>query len=555
MATVGIDLGTTFSAIAYLDEHGRPITIPNSDGELTTPSVVLFDPGGEVVVGREARRVALSEPDRVAEDVKRYMGDPTYPKTFDGKKLSPPAISALILKKLKQDAERRIGPIDGTVITVPAYFDEGRRQATAAAGQIAGLKVLDIINEPTSAALAYAYGFLIKSSQNQGGERIVVVYDLGGGTFDVTVLRIRGKDLTVLATAGDVRLGGRDWDERLFSHMAEQFKAQHGLDPRDDPMSRQAFMLQAEETKKILSKRPQTRFVVSHAGKSLSGQITREQFDEMTADLLYRSESRLERVIEQAKLDWSKVDQVLATGGSTRMPQAQEMLRRVTGKDPDISLSPDEAVAQGAAIYASMSVAKASSPPKPQAPSSLAKPAATPPPLPKGAAPRPAIPALPLGTEGKAQGTGQAADLLRTINTTNVNSHSLGVIVKSAEGQERVSFLIPHNTPLPVSVTKRYGTISEQQSTVTVRIVEGESKFPDECIPVGSCQIKLLPAKLPKGSPIDVTFRYDNSGRLHAQAVEPSTGTWASAVIERRSWLDADKIKLSQQEVAKLKVS
>lgn len=550
MAIVGIDLGTTFSTIAYLDEHGKPITLPNSDGELTTPSVVLFDPGGEIVVGREARRVALSEPDRVAEDVKRYMGDPTYPKAFDGKKLSPPAISALILKKLRQDAERRVGPIDGAVITVPAYFDEGRRQATAAAGQIAGLKVLDIINEPTSAALAYAYSFLIKSSQNEGGERIVVVYDLGGGTFDVTVLRIRGKDLTVLATAGDVRLGGRDWDERLFNHMAEQFKAQHGLDPRDDPMSRAALMLQAEETKKILSKRPQTRFVVSHAGKSLSGQITREEFDELTADLLYRSESRIDRVIEQAKLDWSKVDQVLATGGSTRMPQVQEMLRRVTGKEPDISLSPDEAVAQGAAIYASMSVAKASDAPKSHVPSS-AQPAVTPPPLPRDFPARPQTPALPASSAGK----GQPADLLRAINTTNVNSHSLGVIVKSAEGQERVSFLIPHNTPLPVSVTKRYGTVSNQQSTVTVRIVEGESKFPDECIPVGSCQIKLLPAKLPKGSPIDVTFSYDNSGRLHARAIEPSTGTWASAVIERRSWLDAARIKASQQEVAKLKVS
>jgi molecular chaperone DnaK len=559
MATVGIDLGTTFSAIAYLDEHGRPITIPNSDGELTTPSVVLFDAGGEVVVGREARRVALSEPDRVAEDVKRYMGEPNYPKTIDGKKLSPPAISALILKKLKQDAERRIGPIDGAVITVPAYFDEGRRHATAAAGEIAGLKVLDIINEPTSAALAYAYSYLIKSSQSQGGERIVVVYDLGGGTFDVTVLRIRGKDLTVLATAGDVRLGGRDWDERLFSHMAEQFVNQHELDPRDDPMSRQAFMLQAEETKKILSKRPQTRFVVNHAGKSLSGQITREQFDELTADLLYRSETRLERVVEQAKLDWTKIDQVLATGGSTRMPQVQEMLRRVTGKDPDLSLSPDEAVAQGAAIYASMSVAKAGAAPKPQGapPTPSAKgPAATPPPLPKSASARPPVPGLPLTGEGKTSPvTDKASDLLRTINTTNVNSHSLGVIVKSAEGQERVSFLIPHNTPLPVSVSKRYGTINDQQSTVTVRIVEGESKFPDECIPVGSCQIKLLPAKLPKGSPIDVTFSYDNSGRLHARAVEPSTGTWASAVIERRSWLDAAKIKLSQQDVAKTKVS
>jgi molecular chaperone DnaK len=573
MATVGIDLGTTFSAIAHLDEHGKPVTIPNSDGELTTPSVVLFDRNGEIVVGREARRVALSEPDRVAEDVKRYMGDTTYPKAIDGKKLSPPAISALILKKLKQDAERRIGPVDGAVITVPAYFDEGRRQATAAAGQIAGLNVLDIINEPTSAALAFAYGIFSKSDKPHGGERIVVVYDLGGGTFDVTALRIRGKDLTVLATAGDVRLGGRDWDERLFAHMAEQFQRQHGLDPRDDPMSRQALMLQAEETKKILSQRQQTRFVVTHAGKSLSGQITREQFDEMTADLLYRSEMRLDRVMEQAKLDWAKVDQVLATGGSTRMPQVQEMLLRISGKAPDLSLSPDEAVAQGAAIYAAMFLAKSAAAPKPQPPPlpplaklaptnapppPLARPATTnaPPPLAKAVTPdSPLVEAQP----GSGGLIGQFADkvlnLLRTIKTTNVNAHSLGVVVHSDQGKERVSVLIPHNTALPVSVTKRYGTIHEHQSTVTVRIVEGESRQPGECIPVGSCQIKLVNAKLPKGSPIDVTFTYDNSGRLNARAVEPSTGIWASALIERRSGLDAGKIKLSQQDVAQTKVS
>lgn len=587
MAIVGIDLGTTFSAIAYLDEHGKPITIPNGDGELTTPSAVLFDASGEVVVGREARRVALSEPDRVAEDVKRYMGDPTFPKSFDGKKLSPPAISALILKKLKQDAERRIGPIDGAVITVPAYFDEGRRQATAAAGQIGGLRVLDIINEPTAAALAYAYALLIKSSQSESGERTVVVYDLGGGTFDVTVLRIRGKDLTVLATAGDVRLGGRDWDERLFSHMAEQFMARHGLDPRDDPMSRQALMLQAEEVKKILSNRPQTRFVVTHAGKSFNGQLTREQFDEMTADLLYRSETRLERVMEQAQLDWSKIDQLLATGGSTRMPQVQEMLTRVSGKAPDLSLSPDEAVAQGAAIYAAMAVAKGVTgtvAPKlvtPKAPTPTAPPLAkppstrvppklptapvapaplqsknTPPPLPKAAAPPLAVPSEPPTSSNIfRQMAERAIELLRTIKTTNVNSHSLGVIVQSGKGQERVSVLIPNNSPLPVSVTKRYGTLHDQQTTVTVRIVEGESKRPDECIPVGACQIKLLPAKLPRGSPIDVTFSYDNSGRLHAKAIEPSTGTWASAIIERRGSLDSAKIKLSQQDVANTKVS
>lgn len=223
MALLGIDLGTTFSAMAHLDPSGLPVTIPNAEGELTTPSVVLFEPGGEVVVGREARRAALSEPGRVAEDVKRHMGDSYFPKLLDGKRLTPVGISSLILGKLRRDAEKRIGRIEGVVITVPAYFDEARRQATAAAGRLAGLKVIDIINEPTAAALAYAYRGLSAQEQKSvrgldSPPRTALVYDLGGGTFDVTVLRIAGSDLKVLATAGDVQLGGRDWDERLFSY-------------------------------------------------------------------------------------------------------------------------------------------------------------------------------------------------------------------------------------------------------------------------------------------------------------------------------------------------
>ena len=602
MPTVGIDLGTTFSSIAYLDAHGKPVTVPNAQGELTTPSVVLFDKSGEVIVGREARRVALSEPARVAEDVKRYIGDSFYPKLIDGKKLTPPSISALILKKLKQDAETRIGPVDGAVITVPAYFDDGRRQATARAGELAGLKVLDIINEPTAAALAYAYGlFIVSDSErkpvapsNEAPPKIVAVYDLGGGTFDVTVLRIKGKDLTVLATAGDVRLGGRDWDERLFSHIADQFLHEYGQDPRDDPQSYQALMLEAEETKKVLSQRQQTRFIVNHAGKSFTGEITREQFAEMTDDLLYRSESRLTRVIEQAGLDWAKVDQVLAVGGSTRMPQVLEMLKRVTGKDANCSLSPDEAICQGAAIYAAMHVVKAAEPAKAPAPlpaKAAGKPV-MPPPIPPehrsgapgataqgaagpgsgapgpdapgrstaGAGSHPLIPmGLPVPEPARAGlvklFTNRVVDLLRSIKTTNVNAHSMGVVATLSDGRERVSVLIPSNTPLPVSVTRRYGTVTDNQTTVTAKIVEGESRLPDECIPVGSCQIKQLPAGLKRGSPIDVTFTYDSSGRLHAKAVEPGSGTWAMTTIQRRSGLEHGKMPASQEAVAGLKVS
>jgi len=524
MPVIGIDLGTTFSAMAYLDVNGTPTTIANAEGELTTPSAVLFEKSGEIVVGREARRAALAEPASVAECVKRHIGDPFYPKLINGNRFSPVEISALILVKLIQDARKKVGAIDGVVITVPAYFDEGRRQATALAGTLAGVKVIDIINEPTSAALAYAYrGFANQGSQTVALPQLVLVYDLGGGTFDVTALRIHGKNLTVLATSGDVRLGGRDWDERLFNYMANQFLHEHSEDPRDHPVSTQNLMLAAEETKKVLSARKQANYLITHAGKSFSGEITRAQFEELTMDLLFRSEHRLSRIIKQANISWEEIDRVLAVGGSTRMPQVQEMLRRITGKEPDCTLSPDEAVAQGAAIHAAIC---ATAQPAPASATTTVSPVAVasekrplvPPPVPAWAFKKP------------------VTDLLGSIHTTNVNAHTLGVVVQTQNDRQRVSHLVPHNSPLPCAVKKQFGTIRDGQDTVTVRIVEGESRNPDECIPVGACTIEQLPEGLPRGSPVEVTFRYDNSGRLHVEAMEISSGKRASVAIDRRAF-------------------
>jgi len=524
MPVIGIDLGTTFSAMAYLDPNGTPATIPNAEGDMTTPSVVLFEKSGDIVVGREARRAALSEPNSVAECAKRYIGDPYYPKLINGSRFSPVEISALIIVKLIQDARKKVGGIDGVVITVPAYFDEARRQATSRAGALAGVKVIDIINEPTSAALAYAYrGFTAPGGRSIGSDalpsdarpRIVLVYDLGGGTFDVTALRIQGKNLTVIATAGDVQLGGRDWDDRLFKHMADQFLHSNGEDPRDHPVSAQNLMLAAEETKKTLSARRQTNYMIAHAGKQFSGEITRVQFEELTQDLLYRTESRLSRIIKQANLTWEQVDRVLAVGGSTRMPQVLEMLKRVSGTEADCSLSPDEAVAQGAAIHAAICATNRRSAPTPRAVGPAPQPAGSrPPPLPPAFKP-------------------PVADLLGSIHTTNVNAHSLGVVVTTQENQQRVSRLVPQNSPLPCAVRKQFGTVRDRQNMVTVQIVEGESRDPRECILVGQCTIEQLPDGLPKGSPVEVTFRYDNSGRVHVAAKEVTSGKGAAVSIER----------------------
>jgi molecular chaperone DnaK len=544
MPLIGIDLGTTFSAVAHLDQSGTPTTIPNAEGELTTPSVVLFEKDGEVVVGRTARRAALAEPGRTADYIKRSMGEPFYPRLINGKQMTPVFLSSLILKKLKQDAERKIGRIDGAVITVPAYFDEARRQATASAGRIAGMNVIDIINEPTSAALAYAYKAMAAGSAggpagldpdaSAGGPQTVLVYDLGGGTFDVTVLRISGAELRVVATTGDVKLGGRDWDERLFSLASDAFLDAHDGDPRADATSQQNLMLACEEAKRVLSQRKQTDIVVNHAGKTLAVPVTREQFEEMTADILYRTESRVGRVLKQTGLSWDKRLKVLAVGGSTRMPQVVQMLKRVTGKEPNCTLSPDEAVAHGAAIHAAVTALNSA---------------------PQG------LPVIGASTEAKYGGLPatkekskhsflgyfkkRVSDLLLSIHTTNVNAHSLGVVVYSSDKSERVSVLIPNDSPLPHSASKRFGTLSENQKSVIVRVVEGESSDPDECVHVGACQIQKLPAGLPKGSPVEVTFSYDSSCRLEVKAMEVNSGARATAVIQRTPGLPAGNTESS----------
>ena len=491
------------------------MTIPNAEGELSTPSVVLYEEDGSIVVGREAKRVSAVLPDRVAECAKRFMGDGSFPSSLGGEQRSPVEISSEILKKLRKDAAARIGPIDGAVVTVPAYFDELRRQATAEACSLAGIPLIDIINEPTSAALAYAYkAFITRHGASHdlntvakalGEPRTVIVYDLGGGTFDVSLLRIEGTQITVLATEGDVRLGGRDWDERIVQQLADAFTKQYGSDPRDTPTSYQALLSVAENLKKDLSSRSKSYFNVQHDGNAMSGEFSREEFEKLSRPLLFRTERRLERVMEAAKLDWSKIDKVLLVGGSTRMPQVREMIEQVSGKEPDTSLSPDEAVAHGAAIHAAVTVAQFE-------PGTMAD---------------------------RAKGflhrfNDRVMKVIRAIRTTNVNAHSLGVEVVTESGKRRVSVLIPRNTPLPVTVSKRYGIVEDNQRTVSIRMTEGESKDPHDCIEIGTCRIEPLPPALKRGSPVDVTFTYDNSGRLHVKAVEGQSRSWASVTIARQ---------------------
>jgi molecular chaperone DnaK len=541
---VGIDLGTTYSLIAYVDAQGRPTCIANSNGDLLTPSVVLFDEGG-AIVGKEAVQASPTDPDKVAECVKRDMGAKVYRKPINGEYLPPEVISSMILRSLKSDAERKFGhPVSRAVITVPAYFEETRRRATMDAGRLAGLQVLDIINEPTAAAIAYGYqlGFLssfrtprgpgqplpsarVLPEQNSGSGASglaaacsdrhggaptetplrVVVFDLGGGTFDVTIVQIQGTDFKALATDGDVQLGGKDWDERLIDLAAERFRHEFREDPRENPVSLQELWLSAESAKRTLSERKKAMMFVNHLGSRLKVEVTREEFEEATAGLMERTRMTTEIVVRQAGLSWSEIDRVLLVGGSTRMPMIRRMLRELSGKEPESSISADEAVAQGAALYAEL------------------------------LAPR----------EG-----GAAEDEAR-FTVVNVNSHSLGVLGADPEtGRKLNKILIPKNSPLPHTVTKGFKTFRANQRSVVVNVLEGESDKPDLCTSIGVCTIRDLPPDLPAGWPVRVSYTYESNGRLHVTAQLKGYDAAVTADFERENRLPDEDLDLWTQYAA-----
>jgi molecular chaperone DnaK len=462
---VGIDLGTTYSAIAHLDDLGRPQTLVNAEGDKITPSVVFFE-GADVVVGKEAVKAMVTEAASVADCVKREMGHRAYHKVLDGRQYPPEAIQACILNKLRQDARRQIGDFSQAVITVPAYFDEVRRKGTQDAGYIAGLEVLDIINEPTAAALAFGLRHGLLQSGAGGDSAKILVYDLGGGTFDVTVMEIGGRDFVALATDGDVQLGGRDWDQRVMDYVAEQFVQQHGMDPRQDANAAGKLWRECEDAKRALSARTRAAVALDYQGCSLRVELTRELFRELTQDLLDRTAFTTRQTLQAAHLQWEDIDRILLVGGSSRMPAVHDMLKEMSGQEPDCSVSPDEAVAQGAAMHAGVLLDRhAGKPPQ--------------------------------------------------FRIRNVNSHSLGVVATDVDtGRPRNAIVIPRNTPLPVTAKRVFKTQKQKQRSILVQVVEGESAAPDHCSQIGRCTVRDLPANLPAQTPIEVLFHYQENGRL-----------------------------------------
>ena len=501
---IGIDLGTTYSAVAWVDESGRSAMLTNAEGDLLTPSVVLFG-DAEVVVGKEARNAATVDPDRVAQWVKRDMGSPAYRRPIHGKRLPPEVIQACILRKLRADVVEALGSEARVVITVPAYFDEPRRKATADAGEMAGLKVLDIVNEPTAAALAFGemLGYLSPTGEAKE-EMTVLVYDLGGGTFDATLLKLAQGNLRTIATDGDVQLGGHDWDQRLVDHVADAFEESHQLDLRRDAVGMSRLFGAVIEAKHTLSARSRASVRVEHDGRAGEIEVTREQFRDLTADLLERTAYTTRQLLTDAGLQWKDVSRVLLVGGSTRMPMVSEMLRQVTGISPDRTVNPDEAVARGAALYAGYLLAKRDS-------------------------------------------SGPSA----TFEVTNVNAHSLGVEGIDQETLRKTNVvLIPRNTPLPTRHNERFITKSENQRTIVVQVLEGESSLPSECTAIGRTVIRGLPDGLPKGWPIEVAFEYGANGRLSVRAVVPGTQQDASLELERTAGLTDERIDRWKAPVA-----
>jgi molecular chaperone DnaK len=498
--SIGIDLGTTYSVVAHVDAHGRPCTIINSAGDLITPSVILLDSAGPVI-GKEAVLAAPMEPERIAVCVKRDMGARTYRKKVNEEYLPPEVLSSLILRALKEDAERKLGPVKKAVVTVPAYFDEARRRATVDAGALAGLEVLDIINEPTAAAICYGFqiGYLDKTAAAVGDKPLrVLVYDLGGGTFDVTIVEIVGNSFKAIATDGDVTLGGRDWDEKLVEIAAERVKAELREDPRHNPNTLQELWIAAESAKKTLTERTKTTMYVNHLGSRHKLEITRQEFEEATASLVGRTRTTTEIVVRQAGLKWADIDKVLLVGGSSRMPMIQSMLEEIAGKPPERSVSPDEAVAHGAALYADLLMSQQ-------------------------------------GQSSRGQ----------SFSVTNVNSHSLGIVgFDKLTGRKKNQILIPKNTQLPHSFQGTFKTHKENQQNVVIRIVEGESERPEACSQIGVCKVEPLPSNLPAGWPIYVRYAYLANGQLQVFAQVKGQSKAVVTTFERENNMADEEISL-----------
>jgi molecular chaperone DnaK (HSP70) len=541
----GIDLGTTYSAIAYVDEHGKPVIVPNQESERITPSVVLFD-GDNVIVGNTAKESAKVEPHRVVSRVKQHMGDPNFVFEHDGQAYSPEEISSFILRKVVGDAELALGEsIQDVVITCPAYFGVDEREATANAGRLAGLNVRSILNEPTAAAIAYGL--------EQGEDQVVLVYDLGGGTFDVTMIAIQERLIRVICTGGDHRLGGTLWDEAIVVHLADEFKRQTGLDadPMDDPEVLNDLFLQAERGKKTLTLRDKAPFRITHAGQQVRVELERPQFEELTRPLLDRTIELTREMLADAKAKGhERFDRIILVGGATRMPQVTARIEAEFGMEP-VSFDPDESVAKGAALFGlkeSLQDQVAE-----HLPSALSEQGTFDPSAVSEADLQAALDKIEM--EGGFTLTGPVRELVST-QIVNVLSKGLGVVARNDESRDVVVYLLPRNGEVPMEHTTDFGTDQPNQAGVEIRVMAGErdSVDPDDCQEVGIASLELPPS-LPARSPIRVTFSIDRDGRLGVKALDLTGGGEIHAEFQTEAVMNADDVAERSRALRLLSVS
>jgi molecular chaperone DnaK len=483
MGTIaGIDLGTTFSALARLNGIGRPEIVPNSEGERITPSIVYFDDEevGAIRVGLEALNCRQLNPERTVRWIKRHMGDKAWKKTIDGRDWTPEEISSLILKKIRQDSSVENGEITDVVISVPAHFDEVRRKATMDAGTLAGLNVIGIVNEPVAAALYYA------TTQNVNGR--VLVYDLGGGTFDVTILDIDGHNMNIVCSQGDHALGGVDFDKKILELFESLYQKEYKTPLIESEQDRARYEDEAEDIKKTLSRRSSARKILYGSAGSLRIELTRQQFEKAIEPLIARTEILIEVALQEAKSKVGDINKVLLVGGSTRIPMVQERLNKKFGFAPDNAVNVDECVALGAAIHAGLTL---------------------------------------LRDNPKSVSQGIAAGL-RDVQLKDVCNHSYGTICAPYDEETgrhvvRNTLILKKNTPLPCDATQTFYTMSEGQTELQVTVTQGEDEDPEYVNRIATENFELPPNR-PANRPIHVRYSYDVNQRMHCTFLDEDSG-------------------------------
>lgn len=538
----GIDLGTTYSSVAYIDEFGKAVIIPNAENERVTPSVVFFD-GDSVVVGDVAKESSKLYPNEVVSFVKRSMGEPNFVFEYNNEDYRAEEISAYILKKLAQDAEQYLGEkVTDVVITCPAYFGINEREATRKAGEIAGFNVRQIINEPTAAAIAYG-------TLDTQDSRVVLVYDLGGGTFDVTMIDIQKDSVEVVCTGGDHNLGGKDWDDRIVAYMVDKYQeeTQRNEDILEDPDTWQDMQLSAEKAKKIMSQRTKTPISVTHGGERVKIVLEREKFEELTADLVERTIDFTKDMLNAAKeKGHHHFDEIILVGGSTRMPNIQERIKQEFSITPKV-FDPDEAIAKGAAIYGwklSLNdglVQRLAEKTKKSVEefANLSEMIETEQVKPED---------FKAAAQAVADDTGYTLPAIQSamLKVKNVTSKSFGVVAHNPKNEEIVFNLVLRNTTVPISRQKNFYTAVENQQTVLIRIMESETsqvEIPIEHAVEIKTAVLNLPPHLPADLPIEITFSLNEEGRLHITALETSQSRQVEVVLDTASVIQGEALE------------